>query len=96
MSTPELALFVLALAGLYLVLSSLPVFQPRPSLHERLRRFDVDARLRERRPVIAPTARPLLPWAPLDAALRPLLEDLATPMQRLLGVVLRFAPPSAK
>jgi tight adherence protein C len=84
MSTLELALFCLALAGLYLVLSSLPIFQPRPSLHERLRRFDVDARLRERRPFVVSTARQLLPWPFLDAALRPLFEDLATPVQRLL------------
>src|SRR5207237_9028404 len=27
---------------------------------------------------------PLVPWAPLDAALRPLLEDLLVPMQRLV------------
>jgi tight adherence protein C len=84
MTTLELALFGLALVGQYLVLSSLPLFRPRPSLLERLRRFDVDARLRERRPVIAPSIRPLLPWAPVDAALRPLLEDLAAPVQRLL------------
>ena len=43
MSSLELGLFGLALLGLYLVLSALPLFQPRPSLAERLRRFDVDA-----------------------------------------------------
>ncbi len=74
----------LALCGLYLVLSALPLFQPRPTLEERLRRFDTGARLREQRTTIAHATRPLLPWAPLDAALRPLLEDLVAPIQRLL------------
>jgi tight adherence protein C len=72
------------LFGLYLVLSAIPLFQPRQTLHERLGRFDIDARLRERRAVIAPAVRPLLPWAPLDEALRPLLEDLAAPVQLVL------------
>ncbi len=74
----------LALCGLYLVLSALPLFQPRPTLEERLRRFDTGARLRDQRTTIAYATRPLLPWAPLDAALRPLLEDLVAPIQRLL------------
>jgi len=74
----------LALCGLYLVLSALPLFQPRPTLEERLRRFDTGARLRDQRTTIAHATRPLLPWAPLDAALRPLLEDLVAPIQRLL------------
>ncbi len=82
MTTLELGLFGLALLGLYVVLSSVPLFGPRPSLEERLGRFDVDARLRDRQATVA--GQPLLPWASLDAALRPLLEDLLEPLHRLL------------
>ena len=84
MTTPEAGLFGLALVGLYLVLSSVPLFQPRPSLEERLRRFDVSARLHHQRPIGAQPLPTLLPWAVLDAALRPLLEDLVAPIQRLV------------
>ena len=84
MSTLEVALVACALLGLYLILSGLPVFQPRPSLEQRLRRFDVDARLHEQRTLIAQASRPLVPWTPLDAALRPLLEDLTAPLQRFV------------
>jgi tight adherence protein C len=84
MTSLELALFGLALVGLYLVLSALPPFQARPSLEERLRRFDVGAHLSgQRAGSRAPAAR-LVPHAALDAALRPLLEDLVGPVQRLL------------
>jgi tight adherence protein C len=84
MSALEVALFGLALVGLYLVLSSVPLFQPRPSLQERLRRFDVSTRLQRRRPIDTHSVVRLLPWGPLDAALRPLLEDLVAPLQRLI------------
>ncbi len=84
MTSLVVSLAGLALCGLYLVLSALPLFQPRPTLGERLRRFDTGARLRDQRTTIAHATRPLLPWAPLDAALRPLLEDLVAPIQRLL------------
>jgi hypothetical protein len=84
MTPLEVVLVGLAACGLGLVLSALPLFQPRPTLQERLRRFRVDARLQEPRTPGMHTPRPLLPWAPLDAALRPLLEDLVAPLQRLL------------
>jgi tight adherence protein C len=85
MTPAELLALGMAGLGLYLVLSALPIAERRPSLEERLRRFDVDARLRGHQAAVAQhSARPLLPWAPLDAALRPLLEDLAGPVQRLL------------
>ena len=91
MTAPELLAFGLGVLGLYLVLSALPITERRPSLEERLRRFDVDARLHDRQPVaVARQARPLLPWAPVDAALRPLLEDLAGPVQRLLRLEALF------
>jgi len=80
----ETALFGLALVGLYLVLSSMALFQARPTLEERLRRFDVGTRLHGQRPIAAPASPSLVPWAPLDAALRPLLEDLVTPIQRVV------------
>ena len=71
-------------AGVYLVVSALPFGAPRPSLDERLWRFDVDAHVAERR--TAPgAARPLLPWRALDAVVRPLLEDLAGPLRRALA-----------
>jgi Flp pilus assembly protein TadB len=84
MSALEVALFAMAVVGLYLVLSSVPLFQPRPTLEQRLRRFDVSARLHRHRPIVAQPVLTLLPWAALDAALRPLLEDLVAPLQRLV------------
>jgi tight adherence protein C len=84
MTAFEVAVFGVALVGLYLVLSSVPLFQPRPTLAERLRRFDVAARLVQHRPIRAQPVTTLLPWAPLDAALRPLLEDVVAPIQRMV------------
>jgi tight adherence protein C len=69
--------------GLYLVTTSLPFGEGRRPLVERLRRWDVDA-LVSRRRTASRGGRQLLPWAPADAALRPLLEDLAEPVGRLL------------
>jgi tight adherence protein C len=71
-------------AGVYLVASTLPYGAATPSLEERLRKFDVDARVAERR-TAASRARPLLPWASVNAVLQPLLEDLASPVRRVLG-----------
>src|SRR5947208_4490058 len=71
-------------AGLYLVVTELPLGAPRPSLDERLRQFDVDARVAERRTATW-AVRPLLPWAPVDGLVRPLLEDVAGPLRRALG-----------
>jgi Flp pilus assembly protein TadB len=85
MSMLEVTLVGLATCGLALVLSALPAFHQRPSLEERLRRFNVDARLRQERAArFAVNPRPLLPWPTLEAALRPLLEDLVAPVQRLV------------
>ncbi len=75
----------LALAtGVYLFVTALPFGAPRPSLDERLRQFDVGARVAERQPATW-AVRPLLPWAPMDALVRPLLEDVAGPLRRVLG-----------
>ena len=82
--TVELVAPLVIGAGVYLVVTALPFGAPRLSLDERLRRFDVDARVAERRTATW-TPRPLLPWAPIDAVVRPLLEDLAGPLRRALG-----------
>jgi len=82
----ELVAAVVFGSGLYLLVTALPFGAPRPSLDERLRQFDVDARVAERRASNgAWVMRPLLPWAPADALVRPLLEDLAGPLRRMLG-----------
>jgi tight adherence protein C len=70
--------------GLYLLVTAVPFGAPRPSLDERLRLFEVDARVAERRTTTWAT-RPLLPWAAVDALVRPLLEDVAGPLRRVLG-----------
>jgi tight adherence protein C len=82
--TGELVAATLLGAGVYLLVTALPFAEARLSLDERLRRFDVDARLAERR---SPrwASRPLLPWARLDAVVRPLLEDLAGPLRSAVG-----------
>jgi tight adherence protein C len=66
------------------VVSSLPFGAVPPSLEDRLRRFDVDLRVAERR-IAASHSRALLPWAPANAVLQPLLEDIASPVRRILG-----------
>lgn len=80
----ELLAALLVGCGTYLLVTALPWGAPRPSLAERLRRFDVDARLAERSP-LSLAVRPLLPWHAGDAVLRPLLEDLAGLVRRLFG-----------
>src|SRR5579859_4953589 len=47
--TGELVAATVLGAGVYLIVTALPFAEPRQSLDERLRRFDVDARLAERR-----------------------------------------------
>jgi hypothetical protein len=81
--TPALVGALLVGMGLYLALTAVPWGAPRPSLEEQLRRFDLDVQLAGRAP--RSRQRSLLPWPGLDAALRPLVEDLARPARRLLG-----------
>jgi tight adherence protein C len=81
--SPQLPALLLVGLGLYLVTTSLPFGEGRRPLVERLRRWDVDA-LVSRWGTASRGARQLLPWAPADAVLRPLLEDLAEPVGRLL------------
>ncbi len=69
--------------GVYLLLTSLPVGRPRPDLGERLRRLDVDERIR-----LADLGRhghpPLFASRLLESILRPVVEDAG----RLLRTVL--------
>jgi tight adherence protein C len=82
MSAELLAMLMVGF-GTYVVVTALPWVQPRPTLAEQLRRFDVDVRVGER----AQGRRapfPLLPWPAVDAIVRPLLEDVVGPTRRLL------------
>jgi tight adherence protein C len=83
MSAEFAAGFVLGV-GIYLLVTALPFAEPRASWDERLRQFDVDARVAERRSA-AMSSRPLVPWAAVNTVLQPLLEDLASPVRRALG-----------
>ncbi len=69
--------------GVFLFATALPI--GRPSLAERLRQYDVDVRVAERRRSAARSAVPIVSWEPLDALLRPLLQDLVSPLRALLA-----------
>ena len=60
--------------GAYLVLTTQPIGRPKPDLGERLRRLDVDERLREAELGQRPD-QPLFAWRPLEGMLRPVVED---------------------
>jgi tight adherence protein C len=81
--SPQLAALLLVGLGLCLVTTSLPFGDGRRPLVERLRRWDVDS-LVSRRWIGQRAGRRLMPWPAADAVLRPLLEDLADPVGRLL------------
>ena len=70
----------LGAAGLYLLVSALPPFRPKPDLAERLDRLDVERRLRLG---AAPLARPYFRSRLLEALLRPMLESLGAAGSRL-------------
>ena len=60
--------------GLFVAASAVPI--GRASLAERLREFDVDVRVAERRRGAGRgVGLPIVSWEPLDALLRPLLEE---------------------
>jgi len=69
--------------GVFLFATAVPI--GRPSLAERLRQYDVDVRVAERRRSAARPAVPIVSWEPLDALLRPLLQDLVSPLRVLLA-----------
>ena len=69
--------------GAYLLLTAQPIGRPKPDLAERLRRLDVDERIKmelERRDV-----RPIFASRLLESMLRPLLEDLGRVLRAALG-----------
>ncbi len=69
--------------GAYLLLTAQPIGRPKPDLAERLRRLDVDERIRmelERRDV-----RPIFASLLLESMLRPVVEDLGRLLRATLG-----------
>ena len=70
--------------GLYLLLTALPMGRPRPDLGERLRRMDVDERIRidELERVTRP---PLFTSRLLENMLRPVIEDAGRLLRSILG-----------
>ncbi len=69
--------------GVYLLLTAQPIGRPRPDLAERLRRLDVEERIRAE-VVGQDRPRPVFASALLEGMLRPMLDDLG----RLLRSVL--------
>ena len=69
--------------GAYFLLSALPLTRPRPDLGERLRRLDVDERIRQAE-LDRYAARPLFSSRLLENMLRPIVEDLGRSVRRLL------------
>lgn len=69
--------------GAYLLFTAQPIGRPKPDLAERLRRLDVDERIRaeiERQDV-----RPIFASRLLEAMLRPVLDDLGRLLRSVLG-----------
>lgn len=69
--------------GAYLLLTAQPIGRPKPDLAERLRRLDVDERIRaeiERQDV-----RPIFASRLLEGMLRPVLDDLGRLLRSVLG-----------
>ncbi len=60
--------------GAYLLLTSQPIGRPKPDLAERLRRLDVEERIRAE--VVGRDRRPVFASAVLEGMLRPVLDDL--------------------
>lgn len=69
--------------GAYLLLTAQPIGRPKPDLAERLRRLDVDERIKmelERH-----DARPIFASRLLESMLRPVMEDVGRLLRALLG-----------
>ena len=69
--------------GLYLVLTAQPIGRPRPDLGERLRRLDVDERIRLAE-LGRHEVRPLFASRLLENMLRPMVEDAGRLLRTLL------------
>jgi tight adherence protein C len=86
---PRLLVWPLLLGfGLYLLLTAQPLGRPKPDLGERLRRLDIDARIRSAE-LGRREGRPLFASRLLEGMLRPVVEDcgrLARAMLARLGL----------
>jgi len=71
--------------GAYLLVTSQPIGRPKPDLAERLRRLDVDERIRMELGNRA--SEPIFASRLLEAMLRPLMDDLGRLLQGILGHV---------
>jgi tight adherence protein C len=69
--------------GLYLVLTAQPIGRPKPDLGERLRRLDVDERIRVAE-LGRHASRPLFASRLLENMLRPMIEDAGRLLRMLL------------
>jgi len=69
--------------GLFLLLTSQPVGRPKPDLAERLRRLDVDERIRAQ--VMRRDVSPVFASRTLELILRPVLDDAGRTLQSVLG-----------
>jgi tight adherence protein C len=69
--------------GLFLLLTAQPVGRPKPDLAERLRRLDVDERIRAQ--VMRRDVSPVFASRTLELILRPVLDDAGRTLQSALG-----------
>ena len=70
--------------GVYLVLMAQPLGRPRPDLKARLRRLNVDERVREQ--VSPPARQPVFASRWLEAMLRPILDDVGRLVRAVLSL----------
>lgn len=81
---PQVLLWPLVFGlGVYLLLTAQPIGRPRPDLKERLRRLDVDERVRDQ--LQRRDARPIFASRLLEALLRPVLDDAGRLLQSALA-----------
>src|SRR5690349_9805649 len=72
--------------GVYLLLTSQPIGRPKRDLAERLRRLDVDARMRDEIEQLGRGAsRPFFASRTVETMLRPILDDAGRMLQGALG-----------
>jgi tight adherence protein C len=69
--------------GAYLLLTAQPIGRPKPSLAERLRRLDVDERIRAE--IARQDVRPIFASRLLEGMLRPVLDDAGRLLRSVLG-----------
>src|SRR5262249_8476228 len=69
--------------GAYLLLTAQPIGRPKPDLADRLRRLDVDERIRME--LDRPERTPLFASRLLEGMLRPVVDDCGRALRSLLG-----------